>query len=190
MDLLMRQIFRLSFAAVGVVLLAAACAPTSASQLSASGAWVRATGTSPTDSTEVAPPLDAASTMDSAEAMSGHAMGEAGEMEEERDTMSAAYLTLRNAGATAERLVSAATSAAEVAEIHTSEMDSQGVMRMRPVTDGLEIPAGGSVTLEPGGYHIMLIQLKQALVPGETITLTLNFASGATLEVTAEVRLP
>jgi copper(I)-binding protein len=117
-------------------------------------------------------------------------MGQSDGMEMSPNSVSAAYLTIANAGAAADRLVSAATDVAGLVEIHTSEMDSQGVMRMRPLTDGLEIPPNGSVSLEPGGYHIMLMELNQPLMPGETVTLTLKFASGTTLDVEAEIRLP
>jgi hypothetical protein len=54
----------------------------------------------------------------------------------------------------------------------------------------LEIPADGGVTLEPGGNHIMLMDLQRDLNPGETVTLTLTFASGKTLTVEAEIRPP
>lgn len=190
MLLLTRHVLWLSLACVSLILLAAACAPAPTSQLSASGAWVRATTAQAAESTEMAPSLDATPTMESAEAMSAPSMGEAGGMAMSQDTVSAAYLTIRSAGSAADRLVSAATSVAGVVEIHTSEMDSQGIMRMRPLADGLEIPVGGSVTLEPGSYHLMLMQLNQTLVPGETVTLTLRFASGTTLEVQADIRLP
>ncbi len=190
MYLLTRHAFRLSFVAAGLLLLVAACAPAPTSQLSASGAWVRATSALAAESTEMTTSPDATPTMESAEAMPAPSLGEAGGMTMSQDAVSAAYLTIRNAGSAADRLVSAATSVAGVVEIHTSEMDSQGVMRMRPLAGGLEIPAGGSVTLEPGSYHLMLMQLSQMLVPGETVTLTLRFASGTTLEVQADVRLP
>jgi copper(I)-binding protein len=104
--------------------------------------------------------------------------------------VSAAYMTLTNRGGAADRLVSVSTDAAGVAEIHTSEMDNEGVMRMRPLTDGLEIPANGSVMMEPGGYHVMLMNLQHDLNAGDSVTLTLTFASGKTLTVEAEIRPP
>lgn len=75
------------------------------------------------------------------------------------------------------RLVSAASPVAGVVEIH--EMVMQGdVMKMRPVA-GLEIAKGQMLELKPGGYHIMLMELKQPLKPGETVPLTLVFEDKA-----------
>ena len=100
---------------------------------------------------------------------------------------SAVYMVLENRGAAADRLVAARTDAAGTVEIHETQMDG-GVMRMRPLENGLEIPAGGRVTLEPGGYHIMLLDLPRDLLPGEAIALTLVFESGLELVVGAPVR--
>lgn len=63
-------------------------------------------------------------------------------------------------------------------------------MRMRQVEGGIELPAGGQVELKPGGYHVMLIGLTRDLNAGEKFPVTLQFASGATLTVEAEVRQP
>jgi len=60
-------------------------------------------------------------------------------------------------------------------------------MRMRPI-DGVEIPAGGSVELKPGGLHIMLLDVQRDLEPGQTVTLKLDFESGRSLVVDAPVR--
>jgi copper(I)-binding protein len=100
---------------------------------------------------------------------------------------SAAYMTIENRGSHAIRLSAAATDAAGTVEIHETQMDG-GVMRMRPLADGLEVPAGESVVLEPGGYHIMLQNLPRDLLPGEAIALTLVFESGAELVIGAPVR--
>lgn len=62
-----------------------------------------------------------------------------------------------------------------------------GMMTMQEV-DSIAIPAGGTIALEPGGYHIMLLGLTEDLVVGDTIEVTLNFESGATETVTAEVQ--
>jgi len=64
------------------------------------------------------------------------------------------------------------------------------VMRMAQVEGGIEVPAGGQVELKPGGYHVMLIGLTRDLAVGEKFPVTLEFASGATLQVEAEVRQP
>jgi len=63
-----------------------------------------------------------------------------------------------------------------------------GVMRMRPIEGGLEIPSGGAVELKPSGMHLMLIGLKRPLVAGENVTVTLIFADGTRLETPLEVR--
>ena len=88
------------------------------------------------------------------------------------------------------RVVGASSPAAEVVEIHEMAMDG-GVMRMRAIP-ALALPAGKAVELKPGGYHVMLINLKKPLAAGEVvpITLTLENAPGqrSTLEVKAQVR--
>ncbi len=88
--------------------------------------------------------------------------------------VSAAYMTLENRGDMPLRLVAAATDAAGTVEIHETKLEGD-VMRMRPVQGGIEIPAGGSVELKPGGLHIMLLELKAPLLPGEAISLKLTF---------------
>ena len=88
------------------------------------------------------------------------------------------------------RLVAASSPVAGVVEIHEMTMDGN-VMRMRAVP-GIELPAGKTVELKPGGYHVMLMDLKQPLAKGEAvpITLTVRSADGKTekIEVRAEVR--
>jgi periplasmic copper chaperone A len=71
--------------------------------------------------------------------------------------------------------------------LHTST-SSDGVARMRPVTGGLEIPAGEEVELRPGGSHIMISGLKGALAPGATLPLRLRFERGGEREVAVRVR--
>jgi copper(I)-binding protein len=68
-----------------------------------------------------------------------------------------------------------------------SEMSGMGGMTMREVS-GIDIPAGGSVSLEPGGYHVMLLDLKAPLTEGETVSITLTFENAGTVEVEAPVR--
>ncbi|MBS7789532.1 copper chaperone PCu(A)C [Roseococcus sp. SDR] len=83
------------------------------------------------------------------------------------------FLVIRNTGATPDRLVSASSPAAGRMELHTHVRDGD-VMRMRPVND-IPVPANGEVTLQPGGLHLMLIGLTQALNAGQTIPVTLRF---------------
>ncbi|MCC6945739.1 MAG: copper chaperone PCu(A)C [Thermomicrobiales bacterium] len=98
----------------------------------------------------------------------------------------AAYMTIANNGDSADRLVAVETDAAGVAEIH-EVADVSGVMTMRPLDDGLEIPAGESVELMPGGYHVMMIGLTGDLMPGETFDLTLTFEHAGDVTVTAQI---
>ena len=87
-------------------------------------------------------------------------------------------------------LLGASSPAAGVVEVHEMSMDN-GVMKMRPVPR-LNLPAGQSVALKPGGYHIMLMDLKKPLKKGESVPLTLKLEGKdkklSTLEVKAEVR--
>jgi copper(I)-binding protein len=85
-----------------------------------------------------------------------------------------------------DRLVSAATDAARVIELHTHIHDG-GVMRMRPVPD-IPIPAGATVTLQPGGLHVMLIGLTAPLAQGGRVPLTLRFARAGEVRVVLDVQ--
>lgn len=98
---------------------------------------------------------------------------------------SAAYVTLHNTGTTADELVGASTDAASKAEVHLSKMEN-GVSSMAPVPS-LEVAAGATVEMKPGGYHIMLLGLKAPLVAGQTIPLTLTFAHGGAVQTTAKI---
>jgi hypothetical protein len=92
------------------------------------------------------------------------------------------YLTITNTGTAADRLVGGATNVSGKFEIHQMSMDN-GVMKMRPVADGLEIKPGQTVTLAPGGFHVMLVGLKQQLKEGEHFKATLEFAKAGKVDV-------
>lgn len=96
-----------------------------------------------------------------------------------------AFMTIRNNGSQPDTLIGAESSAARVVEIHETTM-SGDVMRMQQV-ESLEIPAGGEVLLQPGGYHIMLIDLQQSLAPGDTIEITLVFQQAGRVTVSVSV---
>jgi len=99
----------------------------------------------------------------------------------------AGYLVITNNGTGAERLVSFTTELSGQPEVH--EMSNEGgVMKMRPLTKGLVIPAGGTVKLEPGGYHLMLLKLKKPLAAGQRYKATLVFEKAGPVEVEFEVR--
>jgi copper(I)-binding protein len=97
----------------------------------------------------------------------------------------AGFLTIGNRGAAADRLVGASSPAARTTELHTHMREGE-VMRMRPVP-GIDIPPGGTVTLEPGGMHLMLIGLAAPLRQGETVPVTLRFERAG--EVRVELRI-
>lgn len=96
--------------------------------------------------------------------------------------VAAGYMTLRNEGSQPDRLISVTSGIAGKAEIHEMAV-KDGVMTMRPLADGLEIPAGGEVKLEPGAYHIMFMELKAPAVEGVKFPGTLTFEKAGTVEV-------
>ncbi|HEY1746778.1 MAG TPA: copper chaperone PCu(A)C [Xanthobacteraceae bacterium] len=94
----------------------------------------------------------------------------------------AAYLTVTNNGAAADRLSCVASDASAGCQIHSMTMDN-GVMKMRPAESGLEIPPGETVMLKPSGLHLMLMELKHPLEPGKTVEATLKFEKAGTVKV-------
>jgi copper(I)-binding protein len=102
------------------------------------------------------------------------------------NTNGAAYMTLRNAGPQADKLVAASTPVARTVELHTHIRDGE-VMRMRPVTD-IPVPAGQTVRLRPGGLHVMLIGLTEPLRQGATVPMTLRFERAGETTVQVEVQ--
>ena len=97
----------------------------------------------------------------------------------------AAYLTILNKGPADDRLVAIATPVAGMAELHRT-VEEQGVMKMLPVPT-LNVKAGAQVAFKPGGYHIMLMNLKAPLKEGETFPLALTFEKAGRIEVTVKV---
>lgn len=96
------------------------------------------------------------------------------------------YLKIANTGSAPDRLIGGTATFAGRIEVHEMSM-SDGIMRMRPLTAGLEIRPGASVELAPGGYHLMLMDLKQQLREGETVAATLRFEKAGAVEVTFRV---
>lgn len=96
-----------------------------------------------------------------------------------------AFMKIRNTGKDADRLVRAASPVAGVVEIHEMVMEGS-VMKMRAVP-GIEIKPGATVALQPGGYHVMLLELKRPLVKGETFPVTLTFDKAGATEVVVTV---
>ena len=99
----------------------------------------------------------------------------------------AGYMKILNEGSAPIRLVGGETPAAASVEVHMMAMED-GVMRMRPASGGLEIPAGQSVELRPGGYHLMLIGLTAPLAEGGSVPIALLFDGGMRIEATLAVR--
>jgi copper(I)-binding protein len=100
----------------------------------------------------------------------------------------AAFMTIENHGKTGHKVVSVATDVAEKAELHEMQTDpSTKMMSMSPVHD-IAVPAGGAAELKPGGYHVMMFNLKSPLKPGEIVNLTLKLDDGSTLAVAATTR--
>lgn len=97
-----------------------------------------------------------------------------------------AFMILKNSGAAADRLVSVSTPVAGKVEIHQTTREGD-VTRMRPVA-GIEVPAGGTVTLAPGGLHVMMMGLTRPLAVGERVPLTLTFERAGAVQVEAQVQ--
>ncbi len=102
-------------------------------------------------------------------------------------TATGAFMTL--AAKDGAKLVSVASPVAGVAEVHEMKMDGD-VMKMRAVQGGVDLPAGKAVALKPGGYHIMLMNLKRPLTKGATIPMTLVFKDAKGAESKTELSVP
>jgi copper(I)-binding protein len=100
--------------------------------------------------------------------------------------VAAGYLTIKNGGEEPDRLVGARADFAGNTEIHLMNM-VDGIMRMRPVNDGLPIPGNSAVTLQPNGYHLMFMELTQPLAEGETVSGTLSFERAGDVAVSFQV---
>jgi copper(I)-binding protein len=98
----------------------------------------------------------------------------------------AVYLSITNRGAKPDSLLALTSPIAARVEIHRTTM-VQGVMQMRPVA-ALECPAGGTVNIEPGALHIMLLGLTQPLAAGSTFPLSLKFRDAGILVVQVSVK--
>ncbi|HMK09178.1 MAG TPA: copper chaperone PCu(A)C [Anaerolineales bacterium] len=101
---------------------------------------------------------------------------------------SAVYLSLTNNTETPDRLLGADSSAAAVVEIHETMVEGD-MAHMMPV-DSIDLPPGEKVILDPGGFHLMLVGVTQALAPGDRVSLTLHFERAGEVMLEAEVRAP
>jgi copper(I)-binding protein len=98
----------------------------------------------------------------------------------------AVYLTIVNPGSVSDDVIAASSDAAATIELHESYEES-GMMMMRPITK-LGVPAGGKLEMKPGGYHLMLINLKRELKAGQVIDLTLVLQKAGRIPVKAKVK--
>ena len=87
------------------------------------------------------------------------------------------------------RLITVVTPVAGVAEIHEMKMDN-GVMKMRALPEGLDLPANKSVELKPGSYHLMLMDLKAPLMKDSSVALTLTFKDAKGKETQQQISVP
>lgn len=100
-------------------------------------------------------------------------------------TMTAGYARIVNDGSQTDELMGVTAAEAGSAEVHQTVRDG-GMMKMEPV-EKLKIAAHGEIKIEPGGYHLMITDLKRKLVPGETLQMTFRFARGGEIAVQAKV---
>jgi copper(I)-binding protein len=96
-------------------------------------------------------------------------------------TSGAAYMTITNKGSASDRVNCVSSDASGQCQIHSMTMEG-GVMKMRPVEGGLEIKPGETVTLQPSGFHVMLVALKHPLEKGQTDKTTLKFDHAGTVD--------
>jgi copper(I)-binding protein len=97
-------------------------------------------------------------------------------------TVAVGYMTIINAGSAPDRLVSVDSDISAKTEIHEMKMQN-GVMEMRELPDGIEIPAGETVALSPGGYHIMFMDIKQPVKAGDIVHATLGFENAGKIDI-------
>ena len=97
------------------------------------------------------------------------------------------YLNIENKGAVADRLVGGSADVAGKFEVHEMAMRN-GVMTMRPLDKGLVIEPGKTIKLAPGGYHLMLMDLKVPLKQGDKVPVTLDFEKAGKVKVSFDVQ--
>ena len=100
----------------------------------------------------------------------------------------AGFLVITNDGNEADRLIGVRCDFADRCEIHEMKIDDAGVMQMRPLKEGLEIPAGQSVTLAKGGYHLMFMHVAERPVAGDMIPVTLVFEHAGEVDLMFSVQ--
>lgn len=99
---------------------------------------------------------------------------------------SAVYFLIQNHNAGADELIGAASDVAEVVEVHESKMEGDVMMMNR--VEAVTLEPSAKVEFKPGGYHVMLIRLKQDLKAGDEITVTLQFRDSADITIKVPVK--
>ena len=97
-------------------------------------------------------------------------------------SIASGYMRITNNGTTPDRLTGGSTDAATKFEIHEMSMEG-GIMKMRELPNGVEIPPGATVELKPGSYHLMLIGITRPFVKGERVKAALSFEKAGKVEV-------
>jgi copper(I)-binding protein len=97
-------------------------------------------------------------------------------------SVGAGYFSLTNTGTTADRLIAATAAAADHVELHRMSM-VDGVMRMRPVKDGIELAPGQRIEFKSNALHLMMVDLKEPLQQGQRIKGTLTFEKAGTVDI-------
>jgi copper(I)-binding protein len=97
------------------------------------------------------------------------------------------YLTIENRGSAPDRLIGGSADVADKIQIHAMAMNN-GVMTMRPLDNGLTIEPGKTVKLAPGGYHLMMLDLKSPLKQGDKLPVTLEFEKAGKVKLSLDVQ--
>lgn len=151
-------------------------------------AWAQPVAVEAAGSSDHDMPMDGSATVDEHASHSSDAMATSGD-DSMTGAVGAVYLTIENESGTDDRLLGVSSDVADAVEVHKSELDDKGVMRMNPV-DAVEVPDGESVAFESGSYHIMLIGLHDDLTEGESFEIELHLEESGSIPVTVEVREP
>lgn len=177
-----RPASRAAAAFAGVTALALLVSGCGGNTQSGGSATAAATSTAPASSTAAAPGSSAApAATDGALSVADAWVKATGGAD---PSMTAAFGVLTNSGDTPLTITSATTSASDRTELHEMAMDN-GVMVMRPIAGGIVVPAHGSTTLEPGGLHVMIMDVTTPVQAGQDVTITLNADNGTSLKYTA-----
>jgi len=175
---------------IAITLIAAACGSSNASPTSSggsasagdivvSGAWTR-------PMTASMPGMSMPSSSPGSMDMGGTTMPHGSPMAMDMSVTDAVYFTIKNNGKVADQLISASSDVAGSTEMHQSTL-ANGISSMKPVS-AVDVPAGGSVSFDPGNYHVMLVGLHRDLNVGDHFDVTLTFKQAGVIKVPVEVR--